>query len=391
MYGRYDDGCTDDMTMDVRRYQRFLLGCCLAMTALTIGHYIISTEDERKEIWDRATFGIRIFSMETIRNPVNHILFVKVPKAASTTVQNIFLRYGDENNLTFALPSNLSWGGYALTSDYFYPPPENGSYDISCAHVPYNRQQFSQVLPDDTRYIAIVREPFSHFQTAVRFARFKQVLDIPGENPVLEYLRQERQNRTDTGRFDSNICNLISWYLGFPDKLFWNTTYIQIEHYLLKLEKEMDIILVFEHLDESIVLMRRILNWDLRHVLYGKLRVNKVKDPRLKFRTEEAELHKDCAQIDYQLYNFFAERLKEKIRKQSADYHEEVAYFRKTRIRYENFCLDSISHEDRDTTITFEGSAWNKPFVITSADCKKLFIHDVVYLDRLKKKQFGDI
>ncbi|OWF50787.1 Galactose-3-O-sulfotransferase 3 [Mizuhopecten yessoensis] len=367
-----------------------LLGFCALVTTYSIRRYINFTVDEEKTIREHILYR-KEESWSQIKynltgNPVNHIAFIKVPKAASTTVQNIFLRYGDETNLIFALPRGRFGGGDKLTSQFFFPPPKNRRYDISCAHVIYNRADFSRALPTDTKYIGIVREPFSHFRSMIRFVHPKSVLDMPGENPVLEYLSRFDKYRNKTSISDI-FCNKMARYFGFTDDLILKMDQPQIRKYLLKLDEEMDIILLFEYLDESIVLMRRILNWDLRHVLYGKLRVNKVEDNRLKFGTDVEKLHKSYSQLDYQLYDFFAQKLKEKIKDQPPDFYDELAYFRKTRMKYDNFCLFSISNDDNNASITFEGSAWNRPFVITWEHCKKLYIHCVTFLDMLIEKQ----
>ncbi|XP_069114379.1 uncharacterized protein [Argopecten irradians] len=251
-----------------------------------------------------------------LANPVNHIAFLKIFKAASTTVQNIFLRYGDEKNFT-----------------------ENS------------------------------------------FSR--RILKIPGDNPVLEYLMKRINENTLRNKYD-NSCNFMSIRpYGVPNTKDDD----KVREYLHKLENEMDIVLVVEYLDESLVLMRRMLDWDLRHVLYAKLRVNKVQTPRLKFGSDVKELHKNCAQLEYLFYEFFLNKIKELINKQQQDFYEELSYFRKTRIKYDNFCSSVIQEELQNTEMTFPGSPWNKPFVITLKQCKRQYIHDVVYLNILKKKQ----
>ncbi|XP_069133141.1 galactose-3-O-sulfotransferase 2-like [Argopecten irradians] len=368
-----------------------MYGCCIILTLLTVGRYVNSTEKERKEMQNRALLGIKVFSDETqykqIGNPVHHIAFIKVPKSASTTVQNIFLRYGDEHNLTFALPSVNLAGGPRLTSKYFYPPANNNTYDISCTHIIYNTTDFNRAMPHDTRYIVVVREPFSRFQSAVKFSRYKDVISIEGDDPVLEFLRKEEiQMKKPKGLRNKGICNPMSMFLGFPDQLFGKTVDREIKAYLLQLEKEIDIVLILEQLDESIVLMRRMLNWDLRHVLYSKLRVNKQTDPRLKFGEAERKLYKDCGHPDYQVYAFFAQKLKEMIRKQPPDFYDELAYFRKTRQKFDSFCSTVLS-DDFYKEMTFEGSMWNKPFVVKKEHCEKLHAHDVNYLEMLKRKQ----
>ncbi|XP_060074561.1 galactose-3-O-sulfotransferase 2-like [Ylistrum balloti] len=371
-------------------WRLLLLGCLVPVTLYTINCYISPTAEDGKTKWISHKRELSTNQTQYLQKgePVNHIAFIKVPKAASTTVQNIFLRYGYENDLEFALPKLRPAGGDSLTARYFYAPLNKKFFDITCTHIRYDKEQFHRVLPDDTAYIGTVREPFSRFRSFVRFIRPKSVLDIPGNDPVLKYLSREKEFRTRTGEHIIN-CNGMAWYFGFPYELYLTRNHHLIDDYLLQLDKEFDIILVMEFLDESIVLMRRILNWDLRHVLYAKLRVNKLEDTRLVFGTTEETLYKRCGYLDYRLYDYFLNKLKEKIKRQLPDFNDEVAYFRKTRAKYDDFCLSSLSEDLKNAVMTFEGSPWNAPFVITSEDCKKLYIHDVEFLQKIQEKQFS--
>ncbi|XP_033759605.1 galactose-3-O-sulfotransferase 2-like, partial [Pecten maximus] len=266
--------------------------------------------------------------------PAQHIAFIKVHKAASTTVENIFLRYGYEHNLVFALPRKKDRGGIKrLIKQNILPTPKNQHIDIFCTHVRYIKEDFNSMMPADTVYIGIVREPFSQFESSVRFLRQKALIDIPGKNPVYEYLAHNEKYMKYGGDRIATTYNFMSYDFGFPFDLFWKTDLNAVQDYLLKLNEEFDLVLVMEYLDESIVLMRRLLNWDLRHVLYGKLNGKKDIDLRLKFGPNEEKLYQNWAKLDYALYYFFLQKYKELIHKQPPDFFEELAYFRETRVR----------------------------------------------------------
>ncbi|OWF44420.1 Galactose-3-O-sulfotransferase 3 [Mizuhopecten yessoensis] len=320
-------------------------------------------------------------------DPVQHIAFIKVHKAASTTIENIFLRYGYEHDLTFALPRKKDRGGIKLLKKQnIIPIPNNKHIDIFCTHVRFDRDDFSSMLPNDTVHIGIVREPFSQFESSIRFLRQKAVIDIPGKNPVYEYLAHNDKHMKTGGDRIPTTYNFMSYDFGFPIDLFWKTDYNAMQDYLLQLNEDFDIVLVMEFLDESIVLMRRVLNWDLRYVLYGKLNAKKNIDPRLKFGPNEEKLYQNWAKLDYALYYFFLQKHKERIRNQPPDFFEELAYFRETRTKYDNFCSALMSDDKNTAKLSFEGSAWNKPFVVTREHCEKLYIHDVTFINILKRR-----
>ncbi|XP_060077606.1 galactosylceramide sulfotransferase-like [Ylistrum balloti] len=319
-------------------------------------------------------------------NPVQHIAFVKVHKAASTTVQNIFLRYGYENDLVFALPRAGSTISVQQTvrSDMILPPPPNRPYDIICSHVRYNREAFSKIMPNDTKYIGVVREPFRHFQSNLQYYRQRSVLKIPGNRPVLEYLLHNDKYMTFGGNIPTTY-NRMAFDFGFPDALFWSKNFTNIHQHLLKLDKEMDLVIITEYFDESIVLMRRLLNWDLKYVLYGKLNSKRKKDPRLEIGPEEETLYKNWAHIDYELYNFFLNKLKNKLNQQPSDFFEELDYFRRTRTKYDNYCISSMHGGPAE--ISFEGSKWNKPFVVRKEHCSHVYIREMPFFNQLRARR----
>ncbi|XP_069104850.1 galactose-3-O-sulfotransferase 3-like [Argopecten irradians] len=372
--------------------------CCLTTWELYCNLLVyvtsVDTDLQQKLTRKRAVPGQRELTNHnpyTVRgDPVQHIAFIKVHKSASTTVENIFLRYGYENDLVFALPRKNDRGGIkVLIQQNILPIPKGKHIDIFCTHVRYIKEDFKRLMPSDTVYIGIVREPFSQFESSVRFLRQKAVIDIPGNNPVHEYLAHNEKYMKYGGDRIPTTYNLMSYDFGFPIDLFWNTDYDAIQDYLIKINDEFDIVLVMEYLDESIVLMRRLLNWDMRHVLYGKLNAKKGVDPRLKFGPSEEKLYQNWAKLDYALYYFFLQKYKERIQNQPPDFFEELKYFKETRVKYDHFCSTLITGNSTKSKLAFEGSPWNKPFIITKEHCEKLYIHDVTFINMIKRRHMG--
>lgn len=96
------------------------------------------------------------------------------------------MRYGDARNLTFALPP----AGYpgkdptlVLTSlasvkfepNFVLPLPSafsssdsQGRYNIFNIHSRWNRESVEAIMPSDTTYISIIREPADMFEVCTR-------------------------------------------------------------------------------------------------------------------------------------------------------------------------------------------------------------------------------
>lgn len=97
------------------------------------------------------------FSFETIKLDVHHaemevrhIGFVKVHKAASSTMSNIFYRFGKKRNLTFVFTRHPNY--FSRTASITYPlikPSKRIGYDILCNHGVFNKTLYSSILPKD--------------------------------------------------------------------------------------------------------------------------------------------------------------------------------------------------------------------------------------------------
>lgn len=71
-------------------------------------------------------------------SPEKHIFFLKTHKTASSTIQNILYRYGDTNNLTFAMPRSGNRFMYPFYIRKTMLRPET-HYNIICNHMRYQR------------------------------------------------------------------------------------------------------------------------------------------------------------------------------------------------------------------------------------------------------------
>ncbi|XP_060572688.1 uncharacterized protein LOC132730727 [Ruditapes philippinarum] len=121
--------------------------------------------------------------LETTKE-VTHVGFLKVHKAASSTAQSIILRFGLERNLSIVIPTPIH---YISKRKYFFSDiwpsfhelssvrgniDTKLKYDILSHHMVFNHKKVSQLLHNDTVYVAIVRDPFDLFVSAAVYYKF---------------------------------------------------------------------------------------------------------------------------------------------------------------------------------------------------------------------------
>ncbi|XP_060068687.1 galactose-3-O-sulfotransferase 2-like [Ylistrum balloti] len=277
--------------------------------------------------------------------PAHHVTFLKVHKAASTSVQNIFYRYGYRYNLTFAQPKLGSGLGPTtlVTPDKFYPPPPGQTrFDIMSVHSSYNRTIFEKLVWNDSIYIAIVRQPFQQFASSIVYFNKKEVLSIPGTNPVRTLL-SEKLYKSRLMLPSYRYVNGQSRDFGYPVKLLMSKyDKNKFQNFLQQLNTELDLVMLVERFDESMILLRRLLKWEMKDVISGKLNSRDVPS-RFQFGATEENLYKEISKYDYALYDFFKKKFQAKIDQQPTDFHDELIYFIQTKEKYNKFCLSMKS------------------------------------------------
>ena len=101
-----------------------------------------------------------------------HIMFLKTHKCASSSIQNILLRFGDSKDLFFALPKTDNYLGHPtrfsrrfVLDPFMLKNRYNLSYSIIAHHLRFNYKELVSILPEDTIFITILRDPVKLFES----------------------------------------------------------------------------------------------------------------------------------------------------------------------------------------------------------------------------------
>ncbi|XP_052785161.1 galactosylceramide sulfotransferase-like [Mya arenaria] len=341
----------------------------------------------------RSDQRIKSFSNPSIPE-AHRLVFLKVHKTGSSTVQNIFLRFGLSRNLTFVLAHDkhsLTESGYSnvisfqnsLSEKNIVPHPTGKQYDIMCCHVIYNKRNFTRMLPADMKYIGITRQPIKRLESAFRFFKL-----FPGVNLTDFAASPFRYDKEK----NSMANNRMAFEFGFPLRLFPNSG-IQLDglvikqevnDYLDELMNDYCLIMINERLDESAVLLKRILGWQLKDIFYQKQMVSK-EEPR-RFSSNDVDKLNAFLYLDFALYERAVEEFNKKVLREGEDFVEEVAHFRKINERVTNYCKsESMS------TMSFEASPWSSSFVISKHDCYLYARKETPFIQDIRKMMYGHL
>ncbi|XP_045209673.2 galactose-3-O-sulfotransferase 2-like isoform X2 [Mercenaria mercenaria] len=328
--------------------------------------------------------------------PATHVAFLKVHKTASSTAQNVFLKFGDENNLTFVLAHTKGESGWlnvisynnSLTETNIVPPPTGKHFDLLCCHVIYDRKSFETVLPPDTEYIGIVREPISRFQSAVKYFSPHFILKLPGKSPLSIYAKNPLAFEPENPR-NSQTNNRMAVEFGFPTELFpgkkLNGSQTEIDNYISKLDKEFKFIIISEKFDDSMVIMKRLLNWHTRNVLYLDKNVgSKITNTRKILPPEDKDKIRKFLYLDTAIYKLAMKRFNQYVEDAGKDFKDEVADFKSMREKVKTFCQVS-----KAVSMLIQATQWYDEFTVTKNDCKMFTKHEKDLIQKQRFRMYG--
>ena len=343
---------------------------------------------------------------DTSSKEKQHVVFAKVHKAAGTTVFNLMMRYAMKHELDVLLRKtyvHLNEGDSALPSEDLIPLPTGKQfYDILCHHLVFDYREISKYFPSDTVYLGIVREPFSHFRSAFVYYSEKYGPDYMlkaiwanRENPIEEFLRNPQLFLKDRKPLSLQINNRMSLDFGFPlddfEESKKNKTKIDI--FLNHLRSTFDFIMIAEMFDESLIMLRRLMNWSIKDILYIDSNVFTPSNTSLswiqtkKYSSEVRRLFEKWAAIDVALYRYFYDIFQQRLDSQPDDFYDELNTFKEVRESVVEACQRDASSETTVLPMHFRSTPQSADFTLTSGDCHMMTSEAFVVTHKVRKLQ----
>jgi len=236
--------------------------------------------------------------------------FCKTHKCASSSIQNILMRWGLEKELNFALPLE---GNYFKSEDSIVYNRSMLSetawekaglpYDIFCVHTVWNTEQVRQTLGGKPNLISIVRDPATVFLSMWEYYRASDELKMSLE----DFIELEKPPRFGFGnRFGRNQT---LFDLGFPWEREENEKETgkkekeeKLNDFVDQIFQDFSLIMISERIDESRLLLGKLLaGVQPRHL--GCLKLNgRNSKSKLHVSSATMEKLKTWLEADYILY-----------------------------------------------------------------------------------------
>ena len=272
---------------------------------------------------------------------------------------------------------NYNYLGYGQTVNQadLMPLPPGEIYNILCNHVIYNRQAFRSIMPNDTIYIGIIRNPVSQFMSGFLYYGVSEIVLSQHQGAFLSDVQLMNLFLTNPQSYDTSnafyyLQNKMSFDFGLSREYFYNE--LVVSKFISDLNEDFSLVIILEYIDESLVLMKRILCWELQDILYLALNVNY---PKLLYQNagDTSTLSQNAVHnlerfnnADFLLYDFFHKRFLSQTRNMGDDFKNEVNNFREIRKNVATFC------QFPQSTLTVSPTPWNSKFSVSSEDCKNM-------------------
>ena len=345
-----------------------------------------------------------------------NVIFIKNHKCGSDTVTNVFHRFGLDRDLSFMLAGpgrmTLNWP-YMIMPGTYRESKARGGFNILCEHAVYSEHIMSKLMPPDSEYTTIVREPLSRLKSAFNFFRLNWRAEIHTESdPLHEYLK-------DVPRYEIHIqspshvrykkqcmgpgwtCgqNGMSLDLGFDNGFHQDTvdqtgnaTYIR--EWLQHLQSRFKLVMILEYFEESLVLLRRLMCWQMQDILYLTRNVGNYHYRSSHVDTIDPSLMDNFRrfnQVDIALYDLFNTTLWRRIELEGPDYADELRQFKVVMKTVRDFCYTDPPPSN-DTALSIPESDWNDEFSVTGLYCIRMatrLYNDIMHIyekDKMKVK-----
>ncbi|KAG0728553.1 Galactose-3-O-sulfotransferase 3 [Chionoecetes opilio] len=321
-------------------------------------------------------------------SPRANIAFLKTHKCASSAVQNILFRYGDKHDLNFALPdrdSYLGIVGFTFNAGMMLSSPLNKlTPNIFAIHTKWDHAEVKKVMPQDTVFFTIVREPKAVFESLYIYGQFQTSTGLT----IDQYVTQMAVNGTRIAGYLG--YNQMTWDFGIPREDLNNLT--AVRELVREADDHFGLVMVSDRMEESLVLLAQYLCWELSDVLV--LSFNSLsKEYKTGVSAETRQTLQQKLAPDYLLYRHFLARLDQQVEAFGRDrMAAEVARLREMMALLVNTC-NFVSK--KATQLSGTQRPWSSKVDGYEGDggegCKVYTHPELSYINLLRNRQYKRI
>ncbi|PIK41289.1 putative galactosylceramide sulfotransferase isoform X2 [Apostichopus japonicus] len=214
------------------------------------------------------------------------------------------------------------------------------------------------------------------------FEMYKTINKTDGETPLEAYMNDPKKYWK----------KLKMWQLSRNGQLFdlgfeheFDEDGVKLEGAIQDLDEELDLVLISEYYDESLILLRKLLCWDYEDILYISAGV-RSSSHRFQKSDELIAKIKKWNHGDVLLYDHFNRTFWKKVDAYGKDFQRDLNFFRRLNQEVFDQCIDSKKLDRKDTR--------EDKFVLknNTERCTRILRADIEYTKLIRtymKKKYG--
>ncbi|XP_019633879.1 PREDICTED: galactosylceramide sulfotransferase-like [Branchiostoma belcheri] len=333
--------------------------------------------------------------------PKSNVVFLKTHKTASSTVQNILMRYGLARNLTFVLPysshilsTNIRFSKSAVLQERLHGDRHGNrtAYNILCHHTRFQYDNIRDLMPDDTLYVTIVRNPAAMFESSFQYFRFDSRYHITQPNAMETFLDNPSHYVKKFGE-KPHSHNALFYDLGYDSEAL--TSEQTIKSAIDRLDRIFSVVMVSDYFEESVVLLKHALCWDIDDVTFFKVNSRNEQSVR-HVTTKMAGKIRHWNRADGMLFDHYNMTLWSKLPRLPVSWQNEVEQLKERNLQLKNACLESDSATAEKLETNFKvfqpkGISINgfvlKDGAKDNATCRQMATPEVPFTKELQRRE----
>ncbi|XP_038059561.1 galactosylceramide sulfotransferase-like [Patiria miniata] len=295
--------------------------------------------------------------------PNHRFVFIKIHKTGSSTIATMLQRYGYRRDLTFALPSGAAHSFPMSNQRYRFDTPQLvfqwnltdrsgalvwpalGGYQVLVNHAPYNRT-VDEILIPNAVYFTMIREPLARTESFFRYFLFDQAVPHKANEDPLEVFMRDPQRHTQklsNNKWTKYFRNGQFFSLGLEREDYKNLR--AVEAAIDSLSRGMDLVMLNEYFDESLLLLKKLMCWDFQDIVY----ISKaVRRPSGNHTSIPAGLRDQILRwnaADLRLYQHFNRTFWTKVQKYGPEFGHDLDTFRAMKESATQACMATGSRQ----------------------------------------------
>ena len=341
--------------------------------------------------------------------PQETITFVNVHNTHGDLINNMIHRFADKNNLPVGLPlfSEYEMACYPLKFKVDCVEPSMHEHSIMAGKLRFDAEEINSNTPYDNQVVIMLSDPvqqaINYFQENAEKGEFSFSFENLDPGQILLIMEKfyskpsilfDPVNKLDHHRlknpqaFDLGLNNLLE----ISNQKYKD--YDQIQKSIIWLDKKIDFVLIFEHLEESLILLRHYQNWSWNDIIYLYRTRKTIQESEYLQKTVLPKSFPKLANKIYNwnsfdkiLYNYYNQTLWTKLENLGFQnvYHDVQILHRKLR-QTNKECFHGFQYSDDQGSEIVE---IKKSVQEMSNLCQKLLFSDLEFNEYLREKMYS--